>query len=122
MAFYGSKIVSKQLERFGEEVDIYRKTEGSLDDYGDATPTWSKQATEYVLFDRLEGFSGFTARHEVAGRMKDVEKVAYAKSGTEAAAGDYLDASEKWFILFTEPFKVAANTVYTILFLRHYEE
>ena len=121
MAFYSNKIVTKQLQRFGEEVDIYRKSEGSADDYGDAAPTWSEQATEYVMFDTLEGFSGFTARHEVAGRMKDVEKIAYAKSDTDAEAGDYLDASENWFILFTEPFKVAANTVYTILFLKRFE-
>ena len=121
MAFFSNKIVSKQLKRFGEEVDIYRKSEGDVDDYGDSSPTWSKQASEYVMFDKLESFSGLSVRHEVSGRMKDVEKVAYAKSDTDAQAGDYVDASEKWFILFTEPFKVAANTLYTILFLKRYE-
>ena len=121
MAFYSSNIVTKQLERFGEEVDIYRKSEGSLDDYGDAAPTWAKQTSEYILFDKSGSLSELTVRHEVSGRMKDVELIAYAKSGTAIQAGDYLDATVNWFVLFTDPFDMAGNMVYTTLFLKRFE-
>lgn len=118
MVFYSPTMITKQLERFGESVDIYRKTSGILDDYGDASPTWAKQTSENVLFDMP---SSFKFSHEVAGRMKDVEILAYAKSASVVIGGDYLDATTKWFVLFTEDYKVSGNTLYKILFLKRFE-
>lgn len=111
------------IDRHGESVGIYRKSSGAVDGYGDAAVTWSLAATEFVLIKPFNPSMGSQLENniDVAGRLKDVVKLGYAKSDSVAVQDDYLLAgSEKWRVLLVSPFKVGNTTRIKILCLSRF--
>lgn len=101
------------IDRLGQSVGIYRKTAGALDSYGDTAEDWTLQATENML---IQAYSRSMIRQTdtvlaAAGRLKNIEKLAYTKNSSVAASGDYLLVdSVKWRIVHVEPLVVGSST------------
>jgi len=78
--------INSLVRRTGEDVGIYRETEGALGAYGDPASTWALQATEKILITRPKA----SARDSIAGRIDSSEYVAYLLSTSSVASHDYL--------------------------------
>ncbi len=78
--------INPLVKRTGEDVGIYRETEGVVGSYGDPASTWALQATEKILITRPKA----SARDSIAGRIDDSEYVAYLLSDSVARSHDYL--------------------------------
>ncbi len=74
------------IRRKGENVGIYRETEGAVGSYGDPASTWALQATEKILITRPKP----SARDSIAGRIDDSAYVGYLLSTSVARSHDYL--------------------------------
>lgn len=46
--------MDNEIQLKGDACEIHRNTGSSEDDYGDVTPTWAKQADEYVWLERMQ--------------------------------------------------------------------
>ena len=78
--------INSLVRRTGEDVGIYRETEGALGAYGDPASTWALQATEKILITRPKA----SARDSIAGRIDSSEYVAYLLPDTVVRSHDYL--------------------------------
>jgi len=78
--------IESQIRRTGEDVPIYRETEGAVGTYGDPASTWSVVATERMLITRPRA----SAVDSIAGRIDKSEYVAHLLSDTVARSHDYL--------------------------------
>ncbi len=74
------------VKRTGEDIGIYRETEGAVGDYGDPASTWTLVATEKILITRPKA----SARDSTAGRIDDSEYIGYLLSSSVARGHDYL--------------------------------
>ena len=74
------------VKRKGENVGIYRETEGAVGTYGDPASTWALAATEKILITRPKA----SARDTIAGRIDNSEYVAYLLSDSVTRGHDYL--------------------------------
>jgi len=77
------------VKRTGENIAIYRETEGAVGSYGDPASTWSVVATEKILITRPRA-SVYRAVDSIAGRIDQSEYVAYLLPATVAKSHDYL--------------------------------
>lgn len=78
--------IDSMVKRTGEDVEIYRETEGALGSYGDPTSTWARVATEKILISRPKP----SIRDLIAGRIDSSEYVAHLLSDTVAISRDHL--------------------------------
>jgi len=78
--------INSLVRRTGENVGIYRETEGAVGAYGDPASTWDLQATEKILITRPKA----SARDSIAGRIDDSEYVGYLLSDSVVMSHDYL--------------------------------
>ncbi len=78
--------INSLVRRTGENIGIYRETEGIIGSYGDPASTWALQATEKILITRPKA----SARDSIAGRIDDSEYVGYLLSDSVARGHDYL--------------------------------
>lgn len=74
------------VRRKGEDVGIYRETEGAVGTYGDPASTWALQATEKILITRPKP----SARDSIAGRIDESAYVGYLLSTSVVISHDYL--------------------------------
>ena len=74
------------VKRKGENVGIYRETEGAVGTYGDPASTWTLAATEKILITRPKA----SARDTIAGRIDDSEYIGYCLSDSIVRSHDYL--------------------------------
>ena len=74
------------VRRTGENVGIYRETEGVVGAYGDPASTWALQATEKILITKPKA----SYRDGIAGRIDDSAYVGYLLSDSVARGHDYL--------------------------------
>lgn len=119
-----ARALKSMIARKGEDVDIYRKSSGAVDAYGDAAPTWTKQATEKMLVVPLTSQSTIlrNLRVDVAGKYENVEQIAYAKSDSVIAKNDRLDVGAlQWTVLYVEPFRIQGSARINICFLEVYQ-
>jgi len=78
--------IAPMVKRTGENVAIYRETEGAVGSYGDPASNWSVVATEKMLITRPRA----NAVDSIAGRIDKSEYVAYLLPATVARSHDYL--------------------------------
>lgn len=78
--------IESLIKRTGEDVAIYRETEGAVGSYGDPASTWAVVATEKMLITRPRA----SALDSIAGRIDKSEYVAHLLSDTVARSHDYL--------------------------------
>lgn len=77
----------------GSEIDIYRKSEGAADEYGDPSETWTIQATEkaWIQSTRNIRFAREAQiRRGVAGIIDQFDYVGLFKSDSVVAKGNYV--------------------------------
>ena len=78
--------INSLVTRTGEDVGIYRETEGALGAYGDPASTWALQATEKILITKPKA----SARDSVAGRIDDSAYIGYLLSTSVVRSHDFL--------------------------------
>jgi len=74
------------IRRVGEDIPIYRESEGAVGTYGDPASTWALHATERMLITRPKP----SVRDSIAGRIDQSEYVAHLLGDTVARSHDYL--------------------------------
>lgn len=115
--------LSSLIDRRGETAGIYRKSRGTVDSYGDAAESWSLQASEKMLLRPFckDMVSKAEVSLGVAGKLNDVENIAYAKSSSVAAVDDYLLIdSVKWRVLYVFTVNVSASARLKMLALKRF--
>lgn len=113
------------IDRRGESVKIYRKTLGAVGAYGDAAETWTLQATENMLLKRFTTvmIPRAETNTNLAGRLKNVEIMAYAKGDSVAQDEDKLVANNvNWRVVYSETAKVGSTDRLLLLCLARFDE
>jgi len=78
------------IDRIGQSVPIWRESEGAVDDYGDAAPTWAVTATETAIIQKAGRGSLFERAAGIAGRIDPAEYLGMFKSDSVIAERDYV--------------------------------
>ena len=76
------------IAKVGQSVAIWRKSEGAVDGYGDAAPTWALTATETGIIQKAGRGSLFDRAAGVAGRIDPGEYLGLFASDSVVAEMD----------------------------------
>lgn len=83
------------IELHGSSSDIYSESEGAADSYGDATPTWSKVATEKVWVQPAWSVRSMSPQiaESIAGRIDTSTYIGFFKSDTVAVERKFIQVA-----------------------------
>lgn len=111
------------IDRRGEDVNIYRRTESGLDEYNRPIYTWTLQATEKAFIQHVARAAGAGEIITQAGELTVDDRVGYFKPDSTVQDDDQIEWSgNRYDVLAVQQRRVGGSDLFKVTILRRLVE